>query len=386
MSNRNAMSRRLLAVGLSVGLCLSAAACGDDSDSDTSADPYVIAVPAALSGPAASIGEAEVAAAKAAAKQINDDGGVNGRQLKLVVKDTKSDPTETARVIPQLIRTDGVIAVFGDSTSSGLLAGLPIAAREKMTVLAPGSAADVTDPSKEWHSIVFGVAPTSANDNAAVRRQMANESVKTVGVIYQEDAANTSTSELFKKEPPEGARVVETAAVPSDATDTSAQVARIVRQKPDAIYLITSSVDLAASVARSLKDVGYDGQLYGSAGIAQRSLIETAGDAVEGMTLAALINPDDASATPDLAALLESAGGIKGFGSLLGANAIAVIAEGLKADPADSKELADAILEAGSIKGYGVAPMQYTDDDREGFPDEGMFSVRVENGKFVTLK
>lgn len=385
MGIRKAWIRRFTAIGMALGLSISITACGDDSGSDDSG-PWKIGVLAALTGPAASIGKAEVDSAQAAVDKINADGGVNGRKLELVIKDTKSDPTETARLMPQLIRSEGVIAVFGATTSSGLLAELPIAARANMTVLAPGSAAAVTDPSKEWHSVVFGVAPTSANDNAAVRRQMATESVKTVGIIYQEDAANTSTANLFESDPPEGAEVVAMAGVPSDATDTSAQVARVASENPDAIYLITSSVNLASSVARSLKNIDYGGQLYGSAGITQRSLIETAGDAVEGMILAALINPDDASATPELAALLADAGGIQGFGSLLGANAIAVIAEGLKADPASSKELAEAILEAGTIRGYGVAPMEFTEEDREGFPDEGMFSVRIENGEFVTVK
>ena len=53
---------------------------------------------------------------------------------------------------------------------------------------------------------------------------------------------------------------------------------------------------------------------------------------------------------------------------------------------ARKEELAQAILEAGSIPGYGVAPVEFTDEDRQGFTDEGMFSVRIENGTFVTLE
>lgn len=382
---RAARRRPRYVVGAVVGVLLSGllAACGGDGTTGDE-NRYRVGVLAALTGPAATIGQAEADAAEAVVETINNSGGINGREIELIVKDTRSDPTEAARLTPDLIRSEDVIAIFGATTSSGLLAELPIAARSGTPVIAPGSAAAVTDPSKPWHSVVFQVAPTSANDNAAVGAHMQQHGISSVGVLYQDDAANSSTAELFAQQPPDGVQIVDKVALPSDATDTSVQASRIASADPDAVYVIASSLNLTASVARSLVDLGYDGQLYANAGAAQTALLDTAGEAIEGMVAAALINPSDPSATPKLAELLESAGGIRGYGSLLGANGMATIAAGLESDPKNGDELAQALLEASPIEGYGIAPLEFTDEDRQGFSDEGMFTVRVENGKFVT--
>src|SRR6188508_2918482 len=58
------------------------------------------------------------------AKEINDAGGINGKQIELVVFDTKTDPTVIASTASQLVGQVPVAMGFTDSDS--VLAAGPI--------------------------------------------------------------------------------------------------------------------------------------------------------------------------------------------------------------------------------------------------------------------
>jgi urea transport system substrate-binding protein len=129
------MRRRLLAVALPAMLVL--AACGsrvDDSGAsssasscvDTSGDSVKIGFLNSLSGTMA-ISEKTVAdSLDLAAEQINEKGGVLGKQLQVVAEDGASEPTVFAEKAEKLISSDCVAAVFGGWTSSSRKAMLPV--------------------------------------------------------------------------------------------------------------------------------------------------------------------------------------------------------------------------------------------------------------------
>jgi urea transport system substrate-binding protein len=125
----------LFAVALSTTLVL--AACGsrvDDSGAssassscvDTSGSSVKIGFLNSLSGTMA-ISEKTVAdSLNLAAEQINDEGGVLGKQLQVVAEDGASEPTVFAEKAEKLISSDCVAAVFGGWTSSSRKAMLPV--------------------------------------------------------------------------------------------------------------------------------------------------------------------------------------------------------------------------------------------------------------------
>ena len=129
------MRRRLLAVALPAMLVL--AACGsrvDDSGASSSASSCVdtsggsvkIGFLDSLSGTMA-ISEKTVAdSLNLAAEQINEKGGVLGKQLQVVAEDGASEPTVFAEKAEKLISSDCVAAVFGGWTSSSRKAMLPV--------------------------------------------------------------------------------------------------------------------------------------------------------------------------------------------------------------------------------------------------------------------
>lgn len=387
-------NRRAWMATLAVGLIgsLGVAGCGGDDSGGEAAggggggEPYKIGVALSLTGPAASFGTTQRDTFQALVDDLNAKGGVGGRKVELVVEDTKSDPTEAARVGTKLIREEQVLAIFGDTTSGGTLAFLPDAGRQGVAVLTPGSDAELIDPESDSFKTTFMIPQTVQSDNQVVLEQMAKNQDRRVGVIYAEDAVYVAGAKLFKQQAAEaGVEIVEQVSVAPDATDVSAQAQRVAQADPDAIYMMTSAVAVADSLLGALKDRRYDGSLYGTAGTVQSALTEGAGGAAEGFIAPALVNPDDASARPRLQELMKPLGGVKNHGNFTAAQAFAVLQAGLEAKPADGAAFAAAVEKAGPIEGYAAAPVEYSAEDHQGLGPEGLVVVQVKDGKFETL-
>ncbi len=106
--------------------------------------PVKIGAVLSLSGPAAVFGLPERDAIEAVVEEINKTGGINGHKIELVLHDDKTDPAEAVRGVTQVVR-DGVVAIVGPSTGSGILAAGPVAERLHVPLLGPAGTASITD-------------------------------------------------------------------------------------------------------------------------------------------------------------------------------------------------------------------------------------------------
>ena len=108
------------------------------------AEPVKIGVILSLSGPAAVFGLPERNAIMAIQKEIDAAGGVKGKKLELVFFDDKTNPTEAARGVTQLINDDKVVAIIGPGTGGTILAAGPIAERLKVPLFGPAGTVAIT--------------------------------------------------------------------------------------------------------------------------------------------------------------------------------------------------------------------------------------------------
>ena len=89
-----------------------------------------------LTGNTASYGTSAADGAKLAFKEINANGGVLGKQIKIVIADNKGEPSESANAMTKLITQDKVIAVTGFTVSSCGIAGSSVAEDNKIPLVA----------------------------------------------------------------------------------------------------------------------------------------------------------------------------------------------------------------------------------------------------------
>lgn len=100
--------RYLLIVG--IALALVAGACGGDNASD---EPITIGIVADLTGGFATYGTSLSRSAQLAVKEINAAGGIDGRQVEVIVEDIQTDVTATVDKARKLVDSDDVDLVLG---------------------------------------------------------------------------------------------------------------------------------------------------------------------------------------------------------------------------------------------------------------------------------
>ncbi len=350
------------------------------------AGPIRIGVLIALSGPAAAYGAEERRAVEAVVNQANAQGGIKGRKIELVVRDTKTNPTEAARLASQVIADDKVIAIIGTTTGSETLAFADAAMRAQVPVFPMVGTPSVTDPEKPYSKWVFRMSVPLTTDLPASFNRMVKDGKKRMAVFSEEDAYGQQGSamavELAKKA---GIEVVENISAPKTATDLTTQATKIRNANPDAVLLVTASTGSGGAFLRKLQQVGLNVPVYGMAGIVQKQIMTSGGTAAEMLIAPALVNPDEPGPLKDLFVLMKGNGGVDGFGAVLGANAAAAVVEALKSGATTGAQLRDAMEKIGTIKGYAAGAIKYTASDHDSWGPETLFFVTVRDGKFKNL-
>lgn len=102
----------------------------------------VIGQSAPLSGGNADFGKDIRAGAMAYFKQINDGGGLNGRQLKLITLDDKNDAKLAGENAKKLIEEERAVALFGFASATLSLPAMPVVAAKRVPFFAPFTGAD----------------------------------------------------------------------------------------------------------------------------------------------------------------------------------------------------------------------------------------------------
>ena len=113
----------------------------------------------ALTGPSSSTGIGINRGTIMAVDEINAAGGVNGRKIELITRDTQSDPTKAVNAATELTRREKVHVIFGPLNSGESLAATPLIARDGVPQLDPCWVDSLTDPKK--YPLAFRNAPTN---------------------------------------------------------------------------------------------------------------------------------------------------------------------------------------------------------------------------------
>ncbi|MGA8496761.1 MAG: ABC transporter substrate-binding protein, partial [Xanthobacteraceae bacterium] len=131
-------------------------------------DPIPVGYLPALTGPSSSTGVGINRGIQLAVKEINDAGGIDGRQLELITRDTQSDPTKAVNGAAELTRGQKVSVVFGPVNSGESLAVVPLLARTNTPQIHPCWVDALTDPQK--YPMCFRNAPTNQQIGSAANR------------------------------------------------------------------------------------------------------------------------------------------------------------------------------------------------------------------------
>ncbi|MGH9419536.1 MAG: ABC transporter substrate-binding protein, partial [Thermoanaerobaculia bacterium] len=190
--------KRIIAIALSAAALLGISCHPAEQPAAKSID-IPIGVYAATSGSEAAFGQATVEGEKLAAEEINNNGGVLGKKIRLITEDDQGKAEEAASVVTKLITHDNVIAILGENSSNQSLAAAPIAQAAKVPMVSPSSTNPAvtkkgdyifrvcfTDP-YQGKAIAMFVRTNLHATTAAILRDNKNDySVGLAGVIRKE--------------------------------------------------------------------------------------------------------------------------------------------------------------------------------------------------------
>src|SRR6516225_1132635 len=131
-------------------------------------EPIRVGYLPALTGPSSSTGIGINRGVQLAVAEINAGGGINGRQLELITRDTQSDPTKAVNGAAELTRGQKVSVVYGPVNSGESLAVVPLLARTNTPQIHPCWVDNLTDPKK--YPMCFRNAPTNQQIGGAANR------------------------------------------------------------------------------------------------------------------------------------------------------------------------------------------------------------------------
>jgi branched-chain amino acid transport system substrate-binding protein len=131
-------------------------------------EPIKVGYLPALTGPSSSTGIGINRGIQLAVQEINAAGGMDGRQIELIVRDTQSEPTKAVNGAAELTHSEKVGVVFGPVNSGESLAVVPLLARANIPQLHPCWVDSLTDTKK--YPMCFRNAPTNQQIGAAANR------------------------------------------------------------------------------------------------------------------------------------------------------------------------------------------------------------------------
>lgn len=241
-----------MVTSLSLGLCLTATAA-------YAQEKIRIGFPMVLSGSAGQFGEPILKGAQMYAEEVNAKGGVLGKKIEIVARDSKARPEEAVRVSRELVIRERVNFLVGSFTSAEGPAVSEIAKENKILFLALGPKTDRLTAPEFLHPYVFRISANTTTEGRAAAELIASWKVTRVATIapdfaYGQDAVKVFIAHLKKKRP--DIQIVDQQWPKMNEPDYSPFITAQKAAKPEAVFSVICCGNVTA-FAKQATGLGY---------------------------------------------------------------------------------------------------------------------------------
>ncbi len=350
-------------------------------------------------GPAASLGIPEKKTVELFPKDIA------GQKMDYIFMNDGSDPTSAVKAAKKLIDEDKVDVIIGSSITPNSLAMVDLVGGAKVPNISLAAGRNIVFPVEGNRLWVFNTPQTTGLMARAVVKNMAQNKFKTVAYIGFDDAYGQDWYNNFAKEcEAAGIKIVANESYNRTATSVTGQALHILTAKPQAV-LIGASGTPAVLPERTLKQVGYKGQIYQTHGVANPDFLRVCGSDCNGTILPVSPGVVAAQLPPDSPIKQSAMRYADAYDKAYGKNQLSQFSANAwdagtllehaipialkKAQPSDvvafRAALRDAIEGLKNVAGAdGIYNMSPT--DHNGLDDRAVAMVRIENGAWKMLK
>jgi len=159
--------------------------------------PIKVGMPIPLSGPPALFGDPASKGAQMYVDELNAKGGVLGRKVELIIRDSKADANEAVRVAREMILKDNVDFLVGTLTSAEGPAVSVVAKENKIVFIAPIPKTDQLTAADKLHPYVFRIAANTTMEGRSAAEIVAKWPVTKVATIAFDYAYGQDVTKAF---------------------------------------------------------------------------------------------------------------------------------------------------------------------------------------------
>ncbi len=227
-------TRRLFLPLLLLPLFAGITACEQAGD-----QPVKVGAVLSLTGPGAGLGGPERNGILLAQKQINQNGGIRGRQLQFIIEDDGSKADIAKSKAEGLIHGENVVAMLGPSLTASTGAVASVTNRISMPQLCMTGLGPEIELS--YKSLFHMLPPQSLNARAMLEYLSKGLNAKNIGVLYDSGYGQLVMTHIENQAKDYGISIVAEEKFEVGATDVSTQAAKVRAAKPDVVGIIATS-------------------------------------------------------------------------------------------------------------------------------------------------
>jgi branched-chain amino acid transport system substrate-binding protein len=212
-----------------------------------------------LTGDLAHLGQNAKAAAEIAAEEINANGGINGKKLKIIYENGKCNEKEAVAVANKLIHIDNVPIIVGSICSRETMSFAPIAEENKRVVVSYCTSAPAL---REAGDYIFRTVPNAAIQGEFAANELKKRNFSNVAILACNDHYCGGISDAFQKEFETSGTIVARESFEPGTKDLRTEILKIKESQPDAIYFIARTGSATAGM-KQIQEAGMDVFLFG---------------------------------------------------------------------------------------------------------------------------
>src|SRR5699024_1445370 len=282
--------KRIL-MGFMAIMLLILSACGDSSNGAGGDGDIKIGALFPLTGDLALLGEESFRGVELAVEEFNENGGLDGREVK-IVKGDAVDPDDAQAEANRLINQENIQTIVGSYSSGVAFAASEVAERNDALFWELGAVADnITD--RGYESLIRINPPASMFSVVHInfiKNVIADELGKDVSdlkvAIAHEDSSygTTIADEAEKLAKEEGINIVSSQPYSSSSNDLSSVILNIKKAEPDVLITVSYAND-AILISRQMSELNVDVPVFigSGGGHTLTDFVDAVGDRAEGI-------------------------------------------------------------------------------------------------------
>jgi len=199
-------------------------------------------------------------------KEVNEQGGINGRKIEIEHEDGACDPAKTRAAVKKLIHSEEVFAVHGGSCSAAVVAARDEFIENKVPLMVMAATLDsISSPPNRY--IFTTTLPGSGDGRVMINFTKSIPSVKKVAIIkHANEWADAKAKEIYAQYKALGLDLAADVTLEAKANDATSQVLKIKEANPDATFFVLYPGESAVFL-RDAQKYGLSGPFVGTTSV-----------------------------------------------------------------------------------------------------------------------